>query len=147
MRLNVPGHGYYCPVQPNGLYISTENVNPSAYFPGTTWSLYAQDRFLLGAGSSYAGGATGGEAYHALTVGEMPRHTHSPDNANGKKLNMSVSGSYRADDGTVAYTEGAWSNWIQNLIYETGGDKPHNNVPPYLAAYVWKCTGGAKYAL
>lgn len=41
----------------------------------------------------------------------------------------------------------AWSNWIQNLIYETGGDKPHNNVPPYLAAYVWKCTGGAKYAL
>jgi len=77
-----------------------------------------------------------------LTVDEMPRHTHSPDNPNGKKFNMSASGDYRVDDGTVAYTDGAWSNWVQNLIYYTGGDKPHNNVPPYIAAYVWKCTSG-----
>lgn len=51
------------------------------------------------------------------------------------------------DDGTVAYTDGAWSNWVQNLIYYTGGDKPHNNVPPYIAAYVWKCTSGGGFSL
>ncbi len=36
-----------------------------------------RDRFIVGAGGSYAVGATGGEATHVLTVDEMPAHTHS----------------------------------------------------------------------
>ena len=36
-----------------------------------------RDRFIVGAGSSYSVGATGGEATHTLTVEEMPSHNHS----------------------------------------------------------------------
>lgn len=35
------------------------------------------DRFIVGAGSSYSVGATGGEATHALSTSEMPSHNHS----------------------------------------------------------------------
>lgn len=71
------------------IYLSVNNVNPGTIFGGT-WE-QIQDRFLLAAGSTYAGGATGGTASHthtsaahthttaghALTVNEMPSHQHA----------------------------------------------------------------------
>jgi microcystin-dependent protein len=36
-----------------------------------------RDRFIVGAGSSYAVGATGGSATNTLTTSELPSHTHS----------------------------------------------------------------------
>lgn len=36
-----------------------------------------RDRFIVGAGSSYSVGNTGGEATHTLTIAEMPRHKHA----------------------------------------------------------------------
>lgn len=138
------GKSVLCPYDAGDLYFTLSDTDPSDRWPGTKWELLAAGTFVCAGAASgaYKVGSTGGEAAHVLTVDEMPRHTHSPDNANGKKFNMSASGDYRVDDGTVAYTDGAWSNWVQNLIYYTGGDKPHNNVPPYIAAYVWKCTSG-----
>lgn len=132
MRLNVPGHGCYCPVQVNGIYISTENVNPSTYWPGTSWSLYGQDRFLLGAGSSYNGGATGGEATHVLTLAEAPSHRHLQGQ---DKYGTSVPGNQSG----VALATGSISG---NALYTNyqGGGQPHNNMPPYIAAYFWKRT-------
>lgn len=143
------GKSVLCPYDAGDLYFTLSDTDPSARWPGTKWELLAAGTFVCAGAASgaYAVGSTGGEAAHVLTVDEMPRHTHSPDDPNGKKFNMSASGDYRADDGTVAYTNGAWSNWVQNLIYYTGGDKPHNNVPPYIAAYVWKCTSGGGFSL
>ena len=54
------------------IYISTISTSPASLFGGTWEQL--KDRFLLGAGDTYAAGATGGEAAHALTVNEMPPH-------------------------------------------------------------------------
>ena len=143
------GKSVLCPYDAGDLYFTLPDTDPSARWPGTKWELLAAGTFVCAGAASgaYAVGSTGGEAAHVLTVDEMPRHTHSPDNPNGKKFNMSASGDYRVDDGTVAYTDGAWSNWVQNLIYYTGGDKPHNNVPPYIAAHVWKCTSGGGFSL
>lgn len=70
------------------IYLSVNNVNPGTIFGGT-WE-QIQDRFLLAAGNTYAGGATGGTASHThtsaahthttaghtLTVNEMPSHGH-----------------------------------------------------------------------
>ena len=52
------------------IYMSVNSTSPATLFGGTCTQL--QNRFLLGAGSSYTAGATGGEATHTLTVSEMP---------------------------------------------------------------------------
>jgi len=44
---------------------------------GTNGTPDLRDRFIVGAGTSYAVGATGGSANHTLTTAEMPTHTHT----------------------------------------------------------------------
>ena len=112
------------------IYMSVNATNPAELFGGTWERL--KDRFLLAAGDSYAAGSTGGEAEHILTVNEMPSHTHTVrigwSNTPGWGLTASTGSDTNAvvDAGT---TTGA-----------TGGDEPHNNMPPYLAVYMWKRT-------
>lgn len=53
------------------VYISVNNTNPAVLFGGT-W-VQIKDRFLLGAGTTYSNGTTGGEASHTLTTGELPK--------------------------------------------------------------------------
>ena len=58
------------------IYMSAVNVSPAAFLGGT-WQAIEQGRMLRAAGSSWQAGTTGGAAYHALTVQEMPAHDHS----------------------------------------------------------------------
>ena len=69
------------------IYMSVSNTSPNTLFPGSTWAALA-NRFLVGAGSEFTAGATGGAksvSYtpagtvggHALTTSEMPVHTHT----------------------------------------------------------------------
>lgn len=79
-----------------------------------------RDRFVLGAGNEYEVGATGGEATHTLTIDEMPKHSHGIGSNSGHNM---------------------WANpWSEPLLGTygqqsgiTGGDQPHNNMPPYYA--------------
>lgn len=109
------------------IYISVNSTNPSTYFGGT-WERI-QDTFLLAAGSTYSAGSTGGEATHTLTVSEMPSHRHTLGSTNG----------------SVGYTETVSlgnSSQASHTSYSSfvGGGQAHNNMPPYLAVYVWKRT-------
>lgn len=98
-----------------------------------------RDKFVLGAGNNYTVGDTGGEKEHALTIDEMPNHTHS--------VTASFTASrlgYGSND-YVKYannsTDGSWDNVSLNNISidSTGGGKAHNNMPPYYAlCYVMK---------
>lgn len=121
------------------VYISANSTSPASLFGGTWEQL--KDRFLLGAGDSYAAGGTGGEANHTLTVNEMPSHRHNHPNSahtffwgqtNGDNyINATITAEANSSrPGTVAGTN--------NFTNYSGSGKPHNNMPPYLAVYMWK---------
>lgn len=71
----------YVPVPVGGLYISTNSVNPTTIWSGTTWELYAPGQVLVGINASNSNfqtlGQTGGVQTVTLTVDQMPSHTHS----------------------------------------------------------------------
>ena len=84
-------------------------------------------RFVPGAGGDYSVGKTGGEATHKLTVNEMPSHDHTYD-FKGADLNLAWKDSNKFYDASRHYSHG-------NTGYtaSTGGDKAHENRPPYYA--------------
>lgn len=109
------------------IYLSVTDVNPAALFGGT-WERIG-GRFLLGADSTYAGGSTGGEAAHTLNVDEMPRHNHEVDNLN-------ASGNTTPFMTVQAQDKKGYGGNVQTMY--AGGGKAHNNLPPYLAVYMWQ---------
>lgn len=110
------------------IYMSVNSTSPATFFGGTWQRL--QNRFLIGAGSSYSAGSTGGEATHTLTVNEMPSHSHA-----SREINSSGSNS-----GWTYATSVSKYIIQQAMIEATGGGQAHNNMPPYLAVYMWKRT-------
>ena len=70
----------------------------------------------------------GGERSHKLTIEEMPKHKHDTVNdASGSDDNSKGYGSaFTMDTDEITYDR-------KNLmrIEPTGGDQPHNNMPPY----------------
>ena len=122
------------------IYMSVNSTSPATLFGGT-WTRI-QDRFLLAAGSSYAAGATGGEATHKLTVSEIPSHNHCErfcwENTAAAKNTLAVNGTALYATNSVSGVAGidrgtSFGNY-------TGGGSAHNNMPPYLAVYMWKRT-------
>ena len=114
------------------IYMSVNSTNPKTLFGGTWVQL--QDRFLLGAGTSYKNGTTGGEATHALSQSEMPTHNHGTYPVGGKFVSTGSTG-----EGANISTGGG--GYVMNLsTANAGGGSPHNNMPPYLVVYMWKRT-------
>lgn len=109
------------------IYMSVNSTNPSNYFGGT-WE-QIKDRFLLACGNTYSNGVTGGEATHTLTVAEMPSHKHTAWTAQG--------GSWARETVCCGNTTTRNAADYDSISY-TGGSQAHNNMPPYLAVYVWK---------
>ena len=91
---------------------------------GTNGTPDLRDRFIVGAGSTYAVAATGGEATHTLTIPEMPSHTH-----NALRKNIGADRVWESTGGgSDGYTSGP-----------TGDGQAHENRPPYYAlAYIMK---------
>lgn len=116
------------------IYMSINNVSPQTFFGGT-WERIV-DRFLLGAGNTYTAGGTGGSATHTLTVNEMPNHYHT--------MQVATSSTTASDAGWRASGVRAYSsqqtNSASDNIKDVGGNAAHNNMPPYLAVYMWKRT-------
>lgn len=110
------------------VYISVNSTSPSILFGGT-WTRIT-DRFLLAAGSTYTAGKTGGEATHILTEKEIPSHNHK------------IHDYLVAAQGGGTFTVPSISKATAAASYTTkaGGGVAHNNMPPYLAVYMWKRT-------
>lgn len=119
------------------IYISVNSTSPQTLFGGT-WKAI-QGKFLLGQSSAHTAGSTGGEETHTLTIGEMPEHTHPmySGNAGGDSEWTPDEGVYLVDSVTQIKT--TW--WARLGMSYAGGGNAHNNMPPYLAVYMWKRTG------
>lgn len=148
---------YIYPV--GSIYMSVNATSPANLFGGSWTQL--KDRFLLGAGSTYTGGSTGGAATHKLTVAEMPKHAHDTpffnnmtNNGEGKSDFIGVYGkgatasaaikemgaSSTMEMWWVNQTNKAEGNEWSYLTSSKGGSSAHNNMPPYLVVYMWKRT-------
>ena len=117
------------------IYMSVNATSPSTLFGGT-WERI-QDRFLLAAGNSYSAGAIGGEATHTLSIDEMPEHSHDFRNNDYNPISVLQPGGSSNWYGIQILS--GMSNYTFNLTY-TGRSQAHNNMPPYLAVYMWKRT-------
>lgn len=122
---------------------------------GTTWEKI-EEKFLLGSGTDYPLGSTGGNSTITLTEANMPRHRHRVDsftlttqphvhrigysNSNGNDTSPSSYGS----GWTVQYNRNTESGGGENTgtaspyTNYVGSGTAFNNMPPYLVVNIWK---------
>lgn len=115
------------------ILVTTNSTNPGTYIGGT-WTAI-EGKFLLAQSEDHTAGETGGAESVRLTADELPSHRHGMDN-------------YLIDDGTEQMP--GWNGFtmrgkevvIAELVKTraVGGNMPHENMPPYLAVYMWERT-------
>ena len=133
---------YWETIYPVGhIYISASETDPGTLFGGT-WE-QIKDTFLLASGNTYAAGATGGEATHTLSTDEMPSHNHSKSDGGTLALNgidgKVARGLVAKGTNYAVFTATSQDGLAYGgYVTRTGGGAAHNNMPPYLAVYVWK---------
>lgn len=117
------------PTAPDGWHLCDGSLHGSASLQaviGSTRTPDLRDRFIVGAGSSYARGDTGGAATVALSVAQLPAHTHT----------VSVrEGTADAGDGTWVDTAPAGTSTLRDVgvTGATGSGSPVENRPPFHA--------------
>lgn len=130
-----------CPYDVGDVLITASAVQPSARWPGTSWT-QIKDCFLLAAGDSHEAGSTGGEEAHTLTSPEMPSHAHYErlDFSGFGVRNLAASPGTGEGGGKVFQAENAGSSTSEYYVQtETaGGGGAHNNMPPFKAFFMWQ---------
>lgn len=133
---------------PIGMIIITVNdTNPNTYFGGT-WELLSEGNFLISAGKGdnikYPVGTTGGEENHTLSLSEIPAHRHEIYDSRAGSITTPATYAF-VQASAVGYTPNDIAD--QNAIPSSNGNdgagnycqgKAHNNIPPYIACYMWK---------
>lgn len=129
------------------ILMTTTNTNPSTYIGGT-WAAI-NDVFLLAAGIAHPAGETGGAETVALLTTQLPAHRHYTINM--AKAESGISPDYQH---TVARYDRETTSW-EDCHYQlngnsndanggrtssTGSGQAHENMPPYLAVYMWERT-------
>nr|DAQ88441.1 MAG TPA: Baseplate structural protein [Caudoviricetes sp.] len=120
-------------MHPVGMYVWLAAETDPATLWGGTWVRQAEGMTLVSAGDNYPLNSTGGEATHALTIGEMPSHQHQL--VNGNSAGYDYSGWTK---GSVVLHDAGATGWAGNANTSfVGGSAAHNNMMPYKAAYCW----------
>tara|TARA_R110000796_G_scaffold33223_2_gene86397 strand:+ start:2898 stop:3545 length:648 start_codon:yes stop_codon:yes gene_type:complete len=115
------------------VYTSVVATNPATLLGVGTWAAFSAGRVMLGAGGGYTAGDSGGVTTdsHALTVAEMPAHTHGYTSGLGYAYNGIPSNSGQAGSPPTANTTTATGS---------GAAHTHDIMQPYIVVYFWKRT-------
>jgi microcystin-dependent protein len=101
-----------------------------------------RDRFIVGAGSGYAVGATGGVDSVTLTESQIPSHRHTMPGDDQLSFGNGVGGWSATSVGNFGYdatSSSSGGNGTMWLTGSTGGSQAHENRPPYYAlAFIMK---------
>ena len=131
-QFQVNGTNIFDLIYPVGsIYINANtSANPATYLGIGTWVRYGEGRVIVGQNSSESEfdtlNETGGAKTHTLSVSELPAHTHT--------INFTAQGD--AFGGTPAMS--VQSGGLTKTTSSTGSGSAHNNLQPYIVAYVWK---------
>jgi len=143
-------------------YMSDSPTNPATVFGFGTWT-QVKGRMLIGVDSADADwdtpGDVGGEKTHVLTPTEMPNHDHGPGSlaatvtgsshthgiqrgtstgsapARAASGNTTAAADFNTDNAGSGHT-----HTISGLTGTRGSDNAHNNMPPFIATYMWRRT-------
>ena len=118
------------------IFISINDTNPFEAMGVGTWEKI-ENRFLLAASDTYNGGTIGGESEHTLTLDEIPTHTHATRSGSNPTTTETPNTKWGFQD-CILYTEAEKSLRYIGTLSDEGGGNAHNNMPPYLAVYMWK---------
>lgn len=152
-----------CPYRVGDVFTTTNAVNPSEYYKGTEWNVFAPGRVLVGVDSGQelfkTGGLEGGEQKVKLTESQIPSHTHIQNAHNhtqkahghavrykGFNIPSQVGGyaalrrnetadDYDGTDTNAAISATAVNNATTAVNQSTGGGQAHNNMQPYRTVY------------
>ena len=109
-----------------------------------------RDRFVIGAGSTYAVASTGGSTTHTLTTTEMPSHTHTATSTdsghthgytapNNTGIQIAGSSSFVSYFNSTSGTTSSGTANITTTIGSTGSGSSFSILNPYYAlAYIMK---------
>lgn len=138
----VDAQGFRYPI--GAIYLNADDDrNPSVVLGYGTWERFAQGRTLVSLIQTGSSGLTdvdvdfgtigqeGGERVHALTLDEMPSHTHKYSEASNGPAALGVGVGYSpatAVGRQVANTQA------------TGNGDAHNLLQPYIVVHMWKRT-------
>jgi hypothetical protein len=137
------------------IYMSVNSTSPATLFGGTWSALY--NYFLIGAGSSYSAGSTGGSSSRSLSTSNMPSHSHSvsittsstgshthglPRNNSGSAYREAIGYTTSSDRAQTTNTDsaGSHSHSVSGTSGSTGSGSSFSIVPPYYAVYMWRRT-------
>lgn len=115
-------------------------------FLGFQWEMVSQGKIPIGLNTSDTDfnsiGKTGGEKEVTLTVGQMPSHQHDMYEVNPSTAGGSWTPQYNNGGDYQVQLTGALpiQPGYQGLLGQmrSGGNQPHNNMPPYIVMAFWK---------
>lgn len=117
------------------IYESTSSTSPATIMGGT-WERFGNGRVLVGVSENESEfnsvNKSGGSKTHTLTIDEMPSHSHA-QYVSANNGNQAIRRDYSSDGNSSLYPQG-------NNTGNTGGNKPHNNLQPYVTVYRWRRT-------
>ena len=129
----VPGEGVETLYQHIKFYVSPEDDDPAAIFGGD-WARI-EGQFVFGCDTSHPSGDSGGKETVTLTTNQIPNHTHNT-NVRLQWVDSPVSNSLTVSWASTSNLHVLGGN-EGPFTSSVGGGQSHENMPPYLAMYMW----------